>query len=103
MKRLLNKAKTSKIEHFLDLPHFGRLGHIRTLPVTEQLGTSVFPHQKSSTHQYDHCNHQEMDHQSSLPQQTVKVYLNLCLKMYGKKYIHEVALGNKPSRRHELK
>ena len=73
-----------------------------TLTVTEQLGSNVFPHQPSSTHQYDHCIGEEMDHQSSLLRQIVKGYLNLRLKTYGKKYTHEVALGNKPSLRHEL-
>lgn len=68
--------------------------------VIHQLGTSMFS--DSPAHYFDHRIGQEADHLSSLARNIISAYLNLRLKMYGKKYTSEVAHGNVTSTRHLL-
>ena len=67
--------------------------------VTDELGQGIFD--ASDGHYFDHRTGQESDHLSSLLKGVVSVYLNMRLKIYGKKYTAEIAFGNKPSR-HEM-
>ena len=53
-------------------------------------------------HFFDHHIGQERDHLTSLLRLVVKRYLNLRLKIYGKKYTEMIAHKNLPSSRHEL-
>ena len=66
--------------------------------VLDLLGPHVF--RDSSEHYFQHSIGTESDHISSLVRLTVKKYLSLRLKSYGKRYTEMVIHGNVPSVRH---
>ena len=68
--------------------------------LVEQFGPDIF--NNVDNHFFDHHIGQERDHLTSLLRLVVKRYLNLHLKIYGKKYTEMIAHKNLPSSRHEL-
>ena len=68
--------------------------------VLDLLGPHVF--RDSSEHYFQHSIGAESDHLSSLVRLTVKKYLSLRLKSYGKRFTEMVIHGNVPSVRHTL-
>ena len=69
--------------------------------VLDLLGPHVF--RDSSEHYFQHSIGAKSDHLYSLVRLTVKNYLSLRLKSYGKRFTEIVTHGNVPSVRHTLK